>query len=160
MLCEHVHMEWSTCSYKYSVVYTNMYMYMLVVHSRCLPNKWNHKSVVQVTVISTTVKGPDTYMYMCTRVHVYIQHIHNNTQCTVYIWLLNTCVLYSFCSHLWPQLSQWKLLHWYQSHFGSPSENHLYHFQSRIQSRERMCVWCACVSVCVCVWDREREKER
>ena len=30
------------------------------LYSRCLPNKGDHESVVEDTVISSTVKGPDT----------------------------------------------------------------------------------------------------
>ena len=42
-------------------------------YSRCLSDKGDHESIVEATVISTTVKGPDTctmnaYMYM--HIHV------------------------------------------------------------------------------------------
>ena len=46
-------------------------------YSRCLSDKGDHESIVEATVISSTVKGPDTciinvymYMYIHAAVHV------------------------------------------------------------------------------------------
>ena len=59
------------------------------LYSRCLFEEGDHESVVEATVISSTVKGPDTciinvymYMYIHVAVHVYVYKKTRTSTCT------------------------------------------------------------------------------